>query len=107
MAEGIGHRRFRTAPRCEKNGKLITHQVEEIHFVAESLLQPQVDHDSGRLVLDKFGILGAVIGVEPLVGGKNKLHKTVGDVGDYHFGVVGRVDGQIGDYLQSQANQLL
>lgn len=58
-------------------------------------------------MLDKFGIFRAVIRVEPLIRGQNELHQAVGNVGVDQLGVVDRVDGQIGDYLQCKANQLL
>lgn len=58
-------------------------------------------------MLDKFGIFGAVVRVEPLVRRQNELHEAVGNVGLNQLGMVHRVDRQIGDYLQCQAYQLL
>ena len=52
--------------------------------------------------LDVAGVLGAVVGVVPLVGGQQQLHQRVRGVGVTECRVVGRTQRDARDRLQYQ-----
>jgi len=60
---------------------MLTFEVEQIDSSAEALEQSHVDENTGRVELDVTGVLGAVVGVVPLVGRQKKLHQGVGCIG--------------------------
>lgn len=55
-------------------------------------------------MLDEFGVLGAVVGVEPFVRGQDQLREAITEVGLDQPRLVARVERQRGDHLQCQTN---
>lgn len=69
--------------------------------------EAHVDQDPGGVVLDVLGVLGAVVGVVPLVRGQQQLHQHVRNIRLVQRCVVAGVECDAGQRLQQKAKKVL
>ena len=69
--------------------------------------ETHVDQYPGGVILDVVGITGAVVGVVPLVGGKQQLHESVWDIGLRQGGVHRWALSHARQRLQDEAEEML
>ena len=84
-----------------------TSEVEEVDSSSEPLEQTHVDENACGVELDVRRVLGALVGVVELVGRQQELHQSVGHVGLGQRAVVPGFEGDTGDRLQDEAEQML